>query len=79
MSNIRVIEKPVAPNVVRMLEEKLVEAKAGKILGVVIVSSYDDACTSHSWAGVVQNCVRITGECFIAAHSLAQSIEEDRW
>lgn len=78
MANLSVIEKKPCREVIDAIELLLSQAIAGEIIGVVTIISWDDNTTSHGWAGVKGNAVRITGELMVAATSLAKNIDESR-
>lgn len=78
MKKIHVIEKPADKTVVELLEGCLERARSGEVLGVVVIQSFNDACTNHCWAGVAPNAVRITGELMIAASCMARNIDDNR-
>ena len=73
MAEIRVIEKTVNAEVIDLLERTLVCARAGEITGIVLIESYNDNGTNHSWAGIACNAIRVTGETAIAMSALARA------
>jgi hypothetical protein len=78
MADLLEIKRKPVESAIRMVEELLGRVRSGEVTAVVLVQSYSDGYTSHCWAGVKHNSVKITGELMCAATALAGHVNNDR-
>lgn len=70
MTQIRLLERPSGnPDVVKFLEEALVDAKSGELTGIVLIDQTRDGKVGYATAGVTDR-YKVAGYLFHALHKL---------